>query len=147
MGCAVAGKAVVALVAAAAVGSGGSAAAAPAPSAAAPVQPVFAPVPSVSATRIVLERTGGFAGLRQEFVVNRSTVGGRQVLRLAASADFGRLRRSYQPANACCDRFFYRLTVTYRSAPRKTVTTVQGAAAPAVLWKVISLTERVGAGS
>jgi hypothetical protein len=109
---------------------------------------VAAPVPAgrpAPATAIVLERTGGFAGARDLFVVDRSTAGGRRSLRLAGSPAFRRLRSSYRPANPCCDRFAYRVTVTYRGGHRKTVSTVQGATAPRILWHVIAEVERVGA--
>lgn len=103
-----------------------------------------APVPFGSATKIVLDRSGGIAGQTTSFVVDRTTVGGRPALRLAGSWKFKWLRNSYQPKNPCCDRFAYRVTVTYRGGHRKTVTTVQGAKAPRILWDVISETERVG---
>jgi hypothetical protein len=96
------------------------------------------------ATAIVLERSGGFAGTRDSFLVDRSTAGGRAPLRLAGRPEFRRLRASYQPVNPCCDRFAYRLTVAYRDGSHKTVSTVQGTAAPAILWDVITRVERVG---
>jgi emfourin len=97
-----------------------------------------------SATRVMVERSGGFAGRSESFVVDRSTAGGRETLRLAGSDAFRRLRGSYLPANACCDRFGYRVTVSWRGGGRKTVSTVQGARAPRVLWTVIEQTERYG---
>ncbi|WP_203822411.1 protealysin inhibitor emfourin [Paractinoplanes ferrugineus] len=109
-------------------------------------KPVSYPFSS-SATRIVLERTGGFAGTSVSYVVDRSTAGGREPLRLAGSNDFRRLRGSYLPANACCDRYAYRVTVTWRGGQRKTVSTVQGTAAPSILWTVIQRTQQVGAQS
>ena len=108
----------------------------------APEAPAAAmPIP---ATTIVLERAGGFAGARDSFVVDGSTVGGQRPRRMAGSPAFRRLRGSYQPANACCDRYSYRITVTYRGGYRKTVSTVQGVPAPRVLWQVIAEVERVG---
>ena len=108
----------------------------------APAAPAAAaPVP---AAVIVLERSGGFAGTRDSFVVDHSTAGGRRSLRMAGSAGFRSLRGSYQPANPCCDRFSYRLTVTYRDGHRKSVSTVQGTTAPRILWDVIAEVERVG---
>jgi hypothetical protein len=104
--------------------------------------PAYATPPP--AEKIVMERSGGFAGNRDTFLVDRSTVGGRGVLRVAGSAQFRSLRRSYQPKNPCCDRYTYRLTVTYRHGWPKTVTTVQGATAPRVLWYTIGEVERVG---
>jgi hypothetical protein len=99
-----------------------------------------------SATGIVLERTGGLTGAagQTSFAVDRSTVGGKGPLRMAASREFLRLRSSYQPQNSCCDRFSYRVTVSYRGGYRKTVTTVQGARAPRILWDVINEVEQVG---
>jgi hypothetical protein len=97
-----------------------------------------------SATGIVLERTGGFTGEQTSFAVDRSTVGGQRPLRMAESRQFLRLRSSYQPKNSCCDRFSYRVTVSYRGGYRKTVTTVQGARAPRILRDVINEVEQVG---
>lgn len=106
-----------------------------------------APVPAAptTAVRIVLEREGGFAGTAKSFVVGRETVDGRRALRMAATRDFLWLRNSYQPRNSCCDRFSYRLTVTYRGGFHKTVSTVQGTTAPRILWDVIAEAQRVGA--
>jgi emfourin len=97
------------------------------------------------ATTIVLERAGGFAGTRASFLVDRSTVDGRRSLRMAGSSEFRRLRGSYQPQNPCCDRYSYRVAVTYRGGRHKTVSTVQGATAPRILWQIIAEVERVGA--
>jgi hypothetical protein len=108
----------------------------------APSAPAAAtPIP---ATTIVLDRAGGFAGIQDSFVVDRSTVGGQRARRIAASPGFRRLRGSYQPDNPCCDRYSYRVTVTYRGGSHKTISTVQGATAPHVLWEVIAEVERVG---
>ena len=96
------------------------------------------------ATTIRLDRAGGFAGMRDSFVVDRFTVGGQRPRRIAASPGFRRLRGSYQPANSCCDRYSYRVTVTYRGGNQKSVSTVQGATAPRILWDVIEEVERVG---
>ena len=100
--------------------------------------------PPAPATAIVVERAGGFAGTRDSFVVDRSTAGGRPPLRMAGSLAFRRLRGSYQPVNPCCDRYLYRVTVTYRGGRRKTVSTVQGTTAPRILWTLIAEVERVG---
>ncbi|MCU7724443.1 hypothetical protein ODJ79_12015 [Actinoplanes sp. KI2] len=108
----------------------------------APAAPVAAA--PILANTIVLDRSGGFAGGQVTFVVDRSTVGGEEPRRMAGSPEFQRLRSSYQPDNACCDRFSYRLTVSYVGGYRKTVSTVQGTTAPQILWDVISAVERVG---
>ncbi|MBU2667108.1 hypothetical protein KOI35_26730 [Actinoplanes bogorensis] len=110
----------------------------------APAVPVAAAPASTAATAIVLERTGGFAGRSDTFVVDRSTVGGRTPLRAAGSAEFRSLRRSYQLRNNCCDRYTYRITVSYRHGRSKTVDTVQGAPAPRILGYVIDEVQRVG---
>jgi emfourin len=108
-----------------------------------PAAPVVA-APARAST-IVLERSGGFAGRQESFLVDRTTVGGERALRLAARPEFRRLRGSYQPANPCCDRFLYELTVTYRDGRHQTVSTVQGGTAPRILWDVIAEVQRVGA--
>ncbi|WP_203726998.1 hypothetical protein [Paractinoplanes durhamensis] len=110
------------------------------PAVAAPA--VVWPAPAVS---IVLERSGGFAGRSETFAVDQATVGGRKALWLVATPEFRRLRGSYLPVNACCDRFGYRLEVTYRYGLRKTVTTVQGTPAPQILGDVLAEVQRVGA--
>ena len=107
-----------------------------------PAAPAAAAPPP--ATAVAVERSGGFAGGRDSFVVDHSTVGGRPSLRMAGSTDFRRLRSSYQPVNPCCDRFSYRVTVTYRGGHHKTVSTVQGTTAPRVLWNLIAEVQRVG---
>jgi hypothetical protein len=110
-----------------------------------PAAPAAAtPGPFGSAVRIVLDRSGGFAGKQESFVVDRTTIGGRPALRMAGSPRFRWLRNSYQPKNPCCDRFAYRVTVSYRGGFRKTVRTVQGTEAPRILWDVIGEAERVG---
>jgi hypothetical protein len=113
-----------------------------APAAATPA--AAAPLLFRSATKIVLDRSGGITGDTTSFVVDRTTVGGRPVLRMAGSYRFRWLRNSYEPYNPCCDRFTYRVTVTYRGGFRKTVKTVDGARAPRILWDVIHETQRVG---
>ena len=93
---------------------------------------------------VVLQRTGGFAGGQDVYVVTRGTDGGARTLRLAGSSRFRWLRSSYRPDNACCDRYEYRLTASYRNGTRKTVTATEGAPAPRILWDVIETTQQVG---
>ncbi|MER7278747.1 protealysin inhibitor emfourin [Dactylosporangium sp. NPDC000244] len=120
--------------------TGAVAAAAPAtPAAAAPGM-----IPIGLASKIVLERSGGFAGEQTAFVVDRSTAGGRPALRMAGSVRFLRLRPAYEPKNPCCDRYAYRITVTYRTGFHKSVSTVQGTKAPRILWDTIGQAERYG---
>ncbi|GIF20258.1 hypothetical protein BJ973_001836 [Actinoplanes tereljensis] len=111
----------------------------------APAAPVAAAPGLAPAASIVLDRSGGFAGRQETFSVDRTTAGGDRALRLVATPEFRWLRSSYQPANPCCDRYFYRVAVTYRDGRRQTVSTVQGASAPRILWDVIAEVERVGA--
>ena len=113
----------------------------PAPAAAAPAGTGFG---FGFATRVLVERTGGFAGGHDVFVVDRSTAGGQRARRLAESHRFISLRSSYRPKNSCCDRYFYHVAVSYRGGYRKTVSTVQGADAPRILFDLISEVERVG---
>jgi len=98
------------------------------------------------AARLVLERSGGFAGTHDTFVVDRATAGSARVLRLAGTSRFRRLGPSYQPVNPCCDRFSYRLTASYpgHHGSAKTITTVDGAPAPQILWDVIRTTQQIG---
>ncbi|MBL7260254.1 hypothetical protein [Paractinoplanes lichenicola] len=109
-----------------------------------PAVPVSAASASAPAEAIVLERTGGFAGKRDTFVVDRSTADGRGPLRVAGSTEFKSLRASYRPRNSCCDRYSYRVTVSYRHGRVKTVTAVQGASAPRILWRTIDEVQHVG---
>jgi hypothetical protein len=108
---------------------------------AAPAAPAAASAP---ATRIEVDREGGFAGRHDAYVVDRWTDGGRRALRMAGSNAFLRLRGSYGQLNACCDLFSYRVTVTYRGGWQKQVSTIQGAPAPRILWDVIAEAQRVG---
>lgn len=111
---------------------------------AAEASPIRRARPLLAAYKITLERTGGIAGRQDRYVVDRDTANGERPLRLASSVRFRWLRESYQPRNACCDRFSYRLTVFYRHGYSKTVLATDGAAAPRILWEVISLTEQAG---
>lgn len=102
----------------------------------------------VLASSITLERSGGFTGRDDTFVVTGRTPGGRPSLRMVSTRQFLRLRASYHPKNPCCDRYAYELTVTYRNGFRKTVSTVQGTPdVPQILWDVIGEVERVGSKS
>jgi hypothetical protein len=119
-----------------------------APGAAAPLrETTTAGAPSTYAYRVVLDATGGFANLHQHWVVVRSDPG-TDVARLFGTVSGGRfraLRPSYLPANPCCDRFTYRLSVSYRHGRTKTVTTMDGTTAPPVLWKAINLVRAAAA--
>jgi hypothetical protein len=80
-------------------------------------------------------------------VVERSTPGA-DVPRLfgaVSSSRFRGLRPRYLPANPCCDRYTYRLSVSYLHGRTKTVTTMDGTTAPPVLWKAINLVRDIAA--
>jgi hypothetical protein len=104
---------------------------------------------SLVAFRVVLERTGGVTGQPQTIVVD---AGGAhpdipRLLRLVSSPEFLALDPSYLPKDTCCDFFFYRVTVTYINDAKKSVLTMEGATAPAVLWNAIHLTYAIGGNS
>ncbi|MFD1373029.1 hypothetical protein [Actinoplanes sichuanensis] len=102
----------------------------------------------VLASSITLDRSGGFTGRHDTFVVTGATPNGRPALRMVSTRQFLRLRGSYQPKNPCCDRYVYELTVTYRNGFHKKVSTVQGTpGVPQILWDVIGEVERVGSES
>jgi hypothetical protein len=109
--------------------------------------PVRVPAASTYAYRVVLDATGGFANLHHHWVVVRGTPGA-DVARLISTVSTNRFRHlgpSYLPANPCCDRYSYRLSVSYLRGRTKTVTTMDGATAPPVLWKAINLVRAIAA--
>lgn len=95
------------------------------------------------ATQIVLTRSGGFAGGRTTWIVDQRTSHGDRALALASSPEFQRLDPSYLPSNQCCDRYSYRVNVSYRGGGAKTVDAMDGLG-PRVLWAVINETEKNG---
>jgi hypothetical protein len=95
---------------------------------------------------IQVDRSGGIAGRHDVFTVGWFTPNrpGWTALALASTPRFRWLKPSYLPADQCCDRFSYVVTVRYQRGPTKVVRTMDGAPAPAVLWQVIKLTQRGG---
>lgn len=101
---------------------------------------------SASAQRVTVERTGGYLGLHDVFVVNASDPAPEvpNLVSLASSPEFQSLDQSYLPPSTCCDRFSYLVTVDYADGTSEVVLTMDGAKAPDVLWKVIYLTLAIG---
>lgn len=100
-----------------------------------------------TAYQVTVERTGGFAGVDETYTVLSSTVHRytTDLMTTVNSREFRTLAPSYLPANLGADRYFYTVSVTYTNGYSKAVTTVDGAAAPAVLWQVIDLTMQITA--
>ena len=98
---------------------------------------------------IQVDRTGGIAGRHDRYVVSRLTPNrpARTALALAGTPRYRWLKPSYLPADPCCDRFSYEVTVRYQRGPTKVVRTMDGGSAPKLLWQVIRLTQRGSAGN
>src|SRR3982751_5120445 len=65
------------------------------------------------AYQVTVDRTGGFAGRPHHYTVNWRMRGpaARWALTLATPRQFKRLAASYLPADQCCDRFAYLVSV------------------------------------
>lgn len=100
---------------------------------------------------IVLERSGGFAGRIEAWAFygdgRITTLDGQEVARVepevieqlvarAEQADFWNMDAQYLPADPCCDRFTYALTMRHDERSH-TVTTIEEAPAPDALWELI----------
>ncbi|WP_412542810.1 protealysin inhibitor emfourin [Longispora sp. K20-0274] len=98
------------------------------------------------AQSVTLEQTGGLAGVQRRFTVDTSTPGARRdpLLATVARPDFLALEPSYVSGNTCCDRFVYELTVRYPDGRVKSVVTVEGGGAPALVADVIARTKALG---
>jgi hypothetical protein len=103
--------------------------------------------------QIVLERSGGFAGVDERWLINsdgRITASDGKNSQVsiaelsAAVADlenlgFFELQNSYMPLDTCCDRFTYKLSVT-AAGKAHTVTALEGdQETPEELWKAIEI--------
>ncbi|MBO3739513.1 protealysin inhibitor emfourin [Actinoplanes flavus] len=89
---------------------------------------------------VLVQRSGGLAGVVEHFTVDRTTTGrnAADVLTMTASRPFRALRSAYLPADPCCDRFTYTVVVTYSDHTAKTVTTVENTpGTPRILLDVI----------
>ncbi|GAB1692651.1 protealysin inhibitor emfourin [Krasilnikovia sp. M28-CT-15] len=100
---------------------------------------------ALPASRVTLTRTGGFAGVHDRYVVDSTTVhvDTPHLFQLVSSWRFLRLDSSYPASTPGADRFAYVVTVRYGNGRTKTVETVEGADAPAVLWQTITLTREI----
>ncbi len=100
---------------------------------------------------IIFRRSGGFAGVDEQWVIytdgrierpvgEQGKVDEQQVQTLLESiedAGFFDLNDSYIPVNTCCDRFTYVITVQHNNQT-KTVTTIDAAPdSPPELWQTI----------
>ncbi|GAB1646296.1 hypothetical protein KRMM14A1259_67190 [Krasilnikovia sp. MM14-A1259] len=99
----------------------------------------------LSASRVTVIRTGGFAGVHDSYVVDSTTVhvDTEHLMQLVSSLQFRRLDATYPASTPGADRFVYTVTVRYGHGWTKTVRTVEGADAPAVLWQTINLTRQI----
>ncbi|NYF55883.1 protealysin inhibitor emfourin [Micromonospora purpureochromogenes] len=96
------------------------------------------------AYQVTLTRTGGFAGVNEQYTVSASTVhiSTADLMATAGSCEFRRLSPSYT-AGAGADRFRYTVSVTYRNGITKTVSAEDGVEAPEVLWQVLDMTLQI----
>ncbi|RNL90339.1 hypothetical protein EFE23_24135 [Micromonospora solifontis] len=100
-----------------------------------------------TAYQVTVERTGGFAGVDESYTVLSSTVHlyTTDLMATVNGREFRTLGSAYRPAIPGADRYSYTVSVAYTNGHSKTVTTMDGADAPAVLWQVIDLTMRITA--
>ncbi|MCI4063235.1 hypothetical protein MRQ36_11885 [Micromonospora sp. R77] len=98
-----------------------------------------------TAEQVTVTRTGGFAGLTTEFTVASNTVHAAttDLIYTVNGREFRTLAPSYLPSSNGADRYVYTVTVSYSNGATKTVTTMDGAEAPAVLWQVIDTTVQI----
>ncbi|GIG62994.1 hypothetical protein Lfu02_73660 [Longispora fulva] len=89
------------------------------------------------AYRISVVQTGGIAGVNETYSVDRSTPNSAPILARASSPEYLALNASYAPANPCCDRFTYQVTVNYTGNPSKTVTMTEGSNCPDIMYEII----------
>lgn len=98
-----------------------------------------------TAYQVTVTRTGGFAGVDERYTVSSQTVhlSTPDLMYLVNGREFRTLAKSYLPAQPGADRFSYTVAVSYSNGRPRTVSTVEGAEAPAVLWQVIDMTMRI----
>jgi hypothetical protein len=131
--------------------------AAPTPAAPPPATTVPRPIPS-GELRITLRRSGGFAGRVENFVLNadgsilsgettKQAIGGANAAtQLAAKIDATKIfdlpSGKYLPANTCCDRYMYDLTLVRGDQAYNYITIEGEATTPRALIETITLIER-----
>jgi hypothetical protein len=98
-----------------------------------------------TAYQVTVVRTGGFAGLTQEFTVLSQTVNTAtaDLMYTVNGREFRGLAPSYLPTYNGADRYSYTVSVAWTNGATKTVTTMDTADAPAVLWQVIDMTVQI----
>ncbi|WP_189057328.1 protealysin inhibitor emfourin [Longimycelium tulufanense] len=99
------------------------------------------PTTQVGVREVVLEVTGGIAGIHETFEVTPDSAHPNKdrIFTLVRQREFRTLKDQYLPENQCCDFFHYTLTVAYTNGRTKTVETMDGADAPEILFGVIRL--------
>ncbi|NJC68552.1 hypothetical protein HC031_02260 [Planosporangium thailandense] len=108
--------------------------------------PASAAPPALRVVSVELDRSGGFVGTSDHFVVPGDSphVEAARLMQAAGSPRFLALRDAYLD-NPCCDRFRYVVTVHYEGHVDKRVRAIEGAPGlPAVLSDVIDLTIEIG---
>ena len=122
-----------------------------------PTAPTEAPgkpeAPGGTADVIRFTRSGGFAGLDEEWVVTsdgvvslngeaKATVTETQLDQLLVEVEglgFFEMQNTYLPQDTCCDKFSYTLTIV-ADGQKNTVSTIDAAEdAPAELWEIIGM--------
>ncbi|SBT49324.1 protealysin inhibitor emfourin [Micromonospora auratinigra] len=98
-----------------------------------------------TAYQVTVKRTGGFAGVTESYTVSTGTVHAytTDLMTMVNGREFRTLAPAYLPTNTGADRFFYTVSVSYTNGYTKTVTTIDGATAPAVLWQVVDTTVQI----
>ena len=119
----------------------------PAPTRTVTAEPKPAKKPAGPADIVAVVRTGGITGGMAVFtLIGANNRHNALILRLASSPEFRALRSSYVPANTCCDRYSYKVEVTYRNGVKKKITVLAGTpGTPPVLLNVIRLMETMSA--
>jgi hypothetical protein len=112
---------------------------------AASAEPTGQPRPTMT-DRVVVERTGGIAGVHDTFIVESRNTSpeAEKLFALTSSPEFLALDPVYLPQDTCCDFFEYRVTVSYTDGSGRWLVTMDGGDAPDLVWDVIGLTQSIG---
>lgn len=106
--------------------------------------PAVAASNETPAQSVILEQSGGIAGMQMQFTVSQDTQDARRnnLLSTLGRQEFRTLPSTYGRLG-CCDRFTYKLVVRYPNGQVKTITAVDGKPMPAVLAEAIDLTRLI----